>query len=196
MKPYSPKIASSSTILRRSSRLASKEIMKDNSSEFKSFAHSVKTNKSPETSIPAPNHSVNRDESKEEEVKFASKSDDCYSLTHPNRNSNLLPSDERNKKDKLQLPSPNDPIWKDIDHELHTALPVIFKKSVLNNNTSQDLIEKFDNWLYDFFFDKFGTVPAVEAKPIYVKTPHKGLQRLREDKKRVRKTMRFLKKAG
>ena len=121
------KIASSSNIPRRSSRIAAlQEHKKDNLSKFKSSPlSSISVSKSPETSIPAQNHSANSGESKEEEVKFASKSNDCY-VPHPNRNSNLLPSDNRNKKEKLQLPSPNDPEWKVIDKELWNALPRIF----------------------------------------------------------------------
>ena len=193
----SSKIASSSNLLRRSSRLAAlQEHKKDNLSEFKSSPlSSVTASKSPETSIPAPNHSTSSGESEEEEVKFASKSNDCY-VSHPNRNSNLLPSDNRNKKEKLQLPSPNDPIWKDVDNELWNALPRIFKKSKTKNMTTQDLIAKFDGWLYNFFKDKFGIVPPSETKPVFIKPKHKGLLRLRADKKRLRKTLRILKRAG
>lgn len=190
------KITSSSSVpQRKSSRLLDRESKKDNSDKFKSFAQSIHTNKSPETSIPAPNHSVSFDESKGEEVKFASKPDDCYA-SHPNRDSNLSPTDERNKKNKLQLPSPNDKKWKDIDNELSIALPQVFKKSVITNNSSQHLVDKFDTWLYNFFYDKFGTVPPTADKATFTKKPHKGLQRLRTDKKRVRKALRILSKAG
>jgi hypothetical protein len=191
------KIASSSTLPRRSSRIAAlQEHKKDNLSKFKSSPpNSISVSKSPETSIPAPNHSANSGESKEEEVKLASKSDDCY-VSHPNRNSNLLPSDNRNKKEKLQLPSPNDPEWKVIDKELWNALPRIFKKSKTKNMSCQELIAKFDDWLYNFFKDKFGIVPPSERKPIFTKPKHKGLLRLRADKKRLRKTLRILKQAG
>lgn len=198
MRFSSSKIASSSNIpLRRSSRISRKEHPKDNLSEFKSSPQSSipATYKSPEASIPAPNHSTNIGESKEKEVRFSSNSNDCYA-SHPDRNSNLLPSDDRTKKEKLQLPSPNDPTWKSIDKELWNALPRVFKKSKTQNKSSQDLITKFNDWLYKFFDDKFGTVPPSESKPVYVKPKHKGLLRLRADKNRLRKTLRILERAG
>ena len=113
---------------------------------------------------------------------------------HPNRNSNLLPNFERNKKDKLQLPSSNSPIWKEIEAELKEAIPQIMTKRVMKSLIPQALIEKYDKWLYEFFHDKFGTVPPTEKKPTFVRKPHKGLLRLRKDKKRIRKTIRALEK--
>ena len=175
--------------------------VRNNPSTFESSVQSSKENKSPsETSIPVQHHSTTHcSESKVNLDSKSSEANDCNvskQNQHPNRKSNLLPNFERNKKDKLQLPSSNSPIWKEIEAELKEAIPQIMTKQVMKSLKPQALIEKYDKWLYEFFHDKFGTVPPTEKKPTFVRKPHKGLLRLREDKKRIRKTIRALEKNG
>ena len=80
------------------------EHKKDNLSECKSSGRSPSTaSMSPETSISVPNHSTSSDESREGAVKIASRSKYCYG-SHPNRNSNLLPSDDRKKARPASTP--------------------------------------------------------------------------------------------
>ena len=176
--------------------------VRNSPSLFESSVQYRKVNKSPsETSIPVQPHSVTIcSESTVKETNLSSVAADCNVSTqnqHTNRKSNVLPNFERNKQETLQLPSNNDPIWKDIDAELKIALPKIMTKSIMGSLSPQELIEKFNKWIYAFFKDKFGTVPPTEKKkPTFIKKPNKALSRLREDKKRVRKTLRILERAG
>lgn len=140
-------------------------------SKFVSSAHDSFVNQSPlETTNPVQHHSVDShiNESKEDEV-FTSEFFDCYVSDlkqHNIRDSNLLPDFDRSKKEKLQLPSSNDPIWKGINEELEAALPQIFTKHIMDNLPSQKLIEKLDKWTYKFLEEKFGVIPP----PIWSKT--------------------------
>jgi hypothetical protein len=155
--------------------------------------------KSQGASVPIQNHSPNIGESKDGRNPFP-KSDDCHASTpnqHPNRDSNALPSLEREKKIKLQLPKSNESAkWSEIDKELKDALPQVFGKSTIKTSSPQKLTQKFDNWLYKFFDDRFGTVPPPTEKKTFVKRPHKGLARLRATKNRIRKALRALTRCG
>ena len=84
-------------------------------------------NKSQKASVPVQNHSpniVNIEESKDGKNSFP-KSDDCHAPTpnqHSNRDSNALPSLEREKKVKLQLPKSNESTkWAEIDKDAMQA---------------------------------------------------------------------------
>lgn len=187
MQTRSSKTESSELPIRRSSRIKQLQEAKiRNKSNFVSSAQNHKVNKSPlTTAFPVQHHSTTiRSESKVNQTNTSVEAADCNVANqnlHPNRMSNLLRNFERNKKEKLQLPAPNDPIWKEVDSELKIAIPKVFTKSIMNSN-SQKLTEKYENWIYEFFKGKFGTVPPFEKKPTFVKKTHKGLVRLREDK--------------
>ena len=199
MSTLSSKIDSSVPPIRRSSRIQELQKVKIRNKPSK-FVSSAQTRKSPvETAIPVQHHSTTiRSESKvdQQNVDEAIDCNVSNQNQHPTRISNLLPNFERNKQEKLQLPSPNDPIWKETDAELKAALPQIFNKQIRDSMNSQGLIEKFDTWIYKFLKQKFGTVPPYEKKPTFVKKPHKGLLRLREDKKRIRNAIRVMERAG
>jgi hypothetical protein len=195
---------------RRSSRIANMEHKKKKTSTFVSSAQSRKTNQISlkEASVQVQPHSdvdINvvhnaniNIESKVEEGKPLDSND--YNASppkqHPNRNSNIPQTAERNKKEKLQLPKSYDPIWKELDKDLSIALPMIFKKSLFRKLTSDELIRKFDDWIYKFFLDRCGVMPIPEQKAPFVKKPHKALERVREDKKRIRRLLRDLARAG
>lgn len=172
-------------------------------SESSTLSHQKVTDKSYlETSIPIQPHSdvnIINTESLAEDVKMASSSNDCYVSNqnhHAIRKSNILPSLERHKKEKLKLPATNDPVWKAVDRELQDALPKLFSKSVMKKLSSSDLLQKYNDWIFKFFLDKFGVIPPSEKKPVFVKKPNPGLLRLRADKNRIRKIMKVFKRAG
>ena len=185
----------------KNDKTANTDIKMNKPSTFVDSAHGHMTSKSfLQASIPVQSHSTRvSSKSTVKDDKTLPEANDCYASNlniHPIRDSNVLPTLERNKKDKLQLPKSCDPVWKEIENELKTALPKVFTKSIITNNKSHVLIEKFDNWIYDFFKDKFGTIPPAEKKSPFVARPHKGLIRLRENKKRVRKAVRILEREG
>lgn len=166
---------------------------------FVSSVQNLRIDKPHEASVQVQPHSTNIiGESKEDGKIFFPKSDDCPASTpnkHSRRNTNALPSIQRNKKSKLILPKPNDPSWIEIDAELKEALPLIFNKSAFRSKTPQQLTQKLDNWLYSFFDDKFGV--SIPSPPkTFTARPIKILSRLRDRKNRMRKALRALKIAG
>ena len=193
---------------RRSSRIANLEQKGTKSETFEGKAQSRKTSKISlkEASVRVQPHSdvdidiVNINvESKVDDSKIPLDPDDYNVSTpnqHPVRNSNVPQTAERNKKEKLNIPKSNDSVWKELNKELSIALPSVFKRSLFKRMTSDELISKFDNWIYNFFLDKFGVVPPPNVKKPFVKKPNKALERVRTDKKRIRKTLKALSKAG
>lgn len=173
---------------------------KTNFDAFESSVHNPRIDKSQEAPVPAQPHSTDiTGESKVKGNVFFPKADDCHASTpkkHLNRNTNASPSIQRNKKSKLLLPKPNDSSWVEIDKELTVALPLIFNKSTFNSKTPEQLIQKFDNWLYLFFEEKFGVKIPSPVKQTFVKRPNKLLTRFRGYKNNIRKALRVLKKAG
>lgn len=192
---------------RRSSRIANLE-QKGSKGTFESKAQSRKTSKISlkEASVRVQPHSnvgisianINV-ESKVEDGKIPLDPDDYNASPpkqHPIRNSNVPQTAERNKKQKLNIPKSNDPVWKELDKELSIALPSVFKRAQFERLTSDELISRFDKWIYNFFLDKLGVVPPPSVKKPFVKKPNKALERVRTDKKRIRKALKALSKAG
>lgn len=192
-----------SSSIRRSARIAKiREIEEPNkSSKFDSSAQDLIVNKSPETANPVQHHSVDIpiNESRVDGV-ITPESFDCNVSSlkqHPIRDSNLLMDFNRSKKEKLQYPGVNDPIWKNINEEMEDALPQILNKHVMNNLSSQKLIEKLDDWTYEFLKEKFGIIPPpTDPKPVFVKKPNKRMAQLRIQKNNLRKAIRALEHAG
>jgi hypothetical protein len=192
---------------RRSSRIANLE-QKGSKGTFESKAQSRKTSKISlkEASVRVQPHSnvgisiANTNvESKVEDGKIPL-DPDGYNASppkqHPIRNSNVPQTTERNKKQKLNIPKSNDPVWKELDKELSIALPSVFKRTLFKRLTSDELISRFDKWIYNFFLDKLGVATPPSIKKPFVKKPNKALERVRTDKKRVRKALKTLSKAG
>ena len=166
---------------------------------FNSSALNPRIDKTHEASVPVQTHSTKSTGESKDERNFFPKSDDCLASTlnkHSSRNTNAFPSIQRNKKSKLLLPKPNDPSWTEIDNELAVALPRIFNKSTFNSKNPQQLTQKFDNWLYSHFEEKFGVNVPASTKPIFVARPNKAIVRLKQGKKRIRKALAVLRKAG
>ena len=104
---------------------------------------------------------------------------------------------QRESKQKLNLPPANSSKWNQINKDLSALIPRIFNKSVISSLSTSELSVKFDNWLYTYFSDNFGTVsPAIPSKNTRRKRPHKGLQRLRQRKKECKAARKALIHAG
>lgn len=179
-------------------KTANTEDKTTNNAFVSSTVQNLRIDKSQEASVPVQNHSPNLGESKDGKNSFQ-KSDDCPASPpnqHSNRDSNALPSLEREKKVKLQLPKSNDSKWTVIDKELKDALPKVFNKFTIKISSPQKLTQKFDDWLYKYFDDSFGTISPPTEKIPFVKRPHKGLARLRATKNRIRRALRALTRCG
>ena len=189
------------TYLPTSARIAKLREIENKRSKFDSSAQDSIVNKSPETANLVQYHSFDIliNESKVDGV-ITPESFDCNVSNlkqHPIRESNLLTDFNRSKKEKLQYPSVNDPIWKNINKEMEDALPQILNNHAMNNLPSQKLIEKLDNWTYEFLKEKFGIVPPpTDPKPTFVKKPNKRMSQLRIRKNNLRKAIWALERAG
>ena len=185
----------------RNCKISSSKHKKPSKNAFNSTVHNPsRIDKPPAASVPVQIHSADITGESKGKEGLPSKPDDCPAATpnhHSNRDTNALPTLERDQKDSLRLPKSSDPIWPHYDAELRAALPLVFNKSVFNTKSPEDLTRKFDNWLYSFFQEKCGTVekPAT-LKASFTPRPHKGLARLREDKRRIRRIIRTMKRAG
>jgi hypothetical protein len=116
-------------------------------------------------------------ESKVEDGKIPLDPDDYNASPpkqHPIRNSNVPQTAERNKKQKLNIPKSNDPVWKKLDKELSIALPSVFKRALFKRLTSDELISRFDKWIYNFFLDKLGVATPPSVKKPSVKKTKQG----------------------
>ena len=91
--------------------------------------------------------------------------------------------------------------WKALDAELSDALKQVFTPAVINMYTTTHLSKKLDNYLFKFFEEKCGLLPVKEATADPRAVPrkpfrHRGLERLRAQKKELRKSLRTLRNAG
>ena len=72
-----------------------------------------------------------------------------------------------------------------------------FNKAVVSSLSTSELSVKFDDWLYTYFDDNFGTVPQSNpTKNKRRKRSHKGLERLRQRKKECKAARKALIRAG
>ena len=116
--------------------------------------------------------------------------------THTSRTSNSSDFQQDNKP-KINFPPSSDPVWTAINHELDSALPLMFTDNVMHSLSTSDLSAKIDNWLHAFFVIKFGLAPV--RAPTNTKRAsfrHRGLERLRRQKRELRAAKRTLQKAG
>ena len=107
--------------------------------------------------------------------------DNCY-VSHKNlhhsRKTNVLPDFQRNKQERINFPLCSDPVWRDLDKELSTALPNIFNRRTLQKLSSQELIQKFDVWVHAFFLERCGPVEEKIRREIPRKArPNKAMTR-------------------
>ena len=122
-------------------------------------------------------------------------------LMHDTRDSNLTDIIHQKNK-KLNLPpSGNANAWKALDAELSDALPRVFSPHVIDMYTTTHLSKKLDRYLYEFFEERCGLLPEKEGNVHSRPAPqkpyrHRGLERLRAQKKELRKTLRTLRNAG
>ena len=156
---------------------------------------------SPEISSPVQPHSAQLGELPELPSEFEEpEQNNCYvsqKNNHQSRKTNVLPDFQRNKEQRINFPPSSDPIWKNMNDELNTALPKIFNKKTMQKLSTQELIHKFDKWTHAFFLGKFGPIEdkKMHGRPREAR-PNKSMVRLREGKKRLRRTRKILQKAG
>jgi len=117
-------------------------------------------------------------------------------LIHPTRITNST-NMQRESKRKLNLPPANSSKWHQINEDLAALIPRIFNKAVVSSLSTSELSVKFDDWLYTYFDDNFGTVPPSNpTKNKRRKRSHKGLERLRQRKKECKAARKALVRAG
>lgn len=119
-------------------------------------------------------------------------------LRHPARTTNAT-TFSREQNEKINFPSANDAIWKDIDSELKVALPQWFPTKVIKSTPIEVLCPKFDKQIYQFFVDKFGILEERTESKRKLDRPkrrNRMLEFFRRRKKECRKTRRILIKAG
>ena len=116
---------------------------------------------------------------------------------HAARESNLSCL-ERQQNQKIDYPPAKDPRWKETDTALTTIIPQMVKPHQFRRLSVTELSEKFHDRLYAELTELFGTIdpstesPSVRREP----RPHKGLVKLRARKRKLKKQLRALKKAG
>jgi len=83
---------------------------------------------------------------------------------------------------------------------LSDALPKIFTKVRITNESADKLIEDFDNWLHAFFLQHCGPIVVVPPTQRSAAPPaskrHRGLERLRQQKNSCKQAFKVMKKAG
>lgn len=78
-----------------------------------------------------------------------------YSLVHENRIVDSPITGQEMKK-PINFPAASDKIWEKVNSELEVLIPSLFSDSMINKLSSSDLSHKFDSWLHQYFFDRFG----------------------------------------
>ena len=80
---------------------------------------------------------------------------------------------------------------------MEIAIPIVFTKVLMNNLSISQLSEKFLRWIHAFFTERFGVKDTtVEKKATRKPRVHKGLARLRRQKRELTKAKKALLKAG
>ena len=92
----------------------------------------------------------------------------------------------------------NSTAWKKVDDELRIALPAVFTQEFIDRQSTSEVSKKLDLWLYEFFKERFGLKPVSDgSSPTSEKKfRHRGLERLRKQKRELRAAIRHLVKAG
>ena len=117
-------------------------------------------------------------------------------LQHPERTTNAT-SFTRKRNERIDFPPPNDPKWKEIDLELAAALPRWFSAAVIAKTPIEKLGPKFDNQIYQFFVDRFGTKKQTGKRATdRPKRENRRLIFFRRRKRECQRARRALIKAG
>lgn len=128
-----------------------------------------------------------------------------FDFKHKARLSNSRDDFERSQNERINFPPSHDlKSWKELDRMLDEILPKTFSKQVIKSLSTNELATKFDSVLHEFFLNHCGPIPQEsktvdpEAKeaPAVPRQVHRGLERLRQQKKDCRAACRALKKAG
>lgn len=157
-------------------------------------------NKSPTRYHPAQHHSVDVAEAKADAPQQPLSPDSGVNpgptFSHQSRDTNIS-NCEQKRSPKINFPGSNDPVWKDINEELATALPVEFSNARIKSTPVSELSGKLNSWLHTFFTDKFGEAPEPKInKRGRLPRMHKGLARLRAEKKVCKAARKALHNAG
>jgi hypothetical protein len=101
---------------------------------------------------------------------------------------------QRDRKTPLKYPRANDPLWKQWNDELTTALPNLFPRNKLKTVS----LEKYEAWLYNFITDRFpqpDPAPSTDSNASNsVNRCITALDKLRQQKKELTKFMKNCKK--
>ena len=156
--------------------------------------------KSLEVPLPVQSHSVPSDG--QHPISSAKLGAGFEASNYPYRHGTRVPNSkddfERSKKDRLNLPAPNDKKrWTELDAVLSDVLPRKFTAAWIRSTPSTRLATNFDNFLYDFFKENCGLVEPPAVSPSNSGgTRHKGLENLRRKKQDCKKALKDLRKSG
>ena len=116
--------------------------------------------------------------------------------SHETRDSNLSDS-SLNQKQRIKFPNCADKkAWKSINSLFATILPQRFSPRKIATTSTTNLALEFDEFLHSHCLEEFGPVPEAPIKPAFVPRPHRGLERLRKQKNKLKKERKALHKAG
>ena len=118
-------------------------------------------------------------------------------FNHLSRDTNL--SDRKqDKRSKINFPRPSDTVWNTINSEINATLSEKLPKQKLTHLDVDQAAEMFDDFLADFFTEKFGTVDPPPNKPSRhrKKRKCKELENFRKRKNMCKKAYRTLVNRG
>jgi hypothetical protein len=112
----------------------------------------------------------------------------------------ILPSNsslsQRSKRQHIDFPPPSSKLWGEVESELSVILPMLFTRVIIARLDTQELILKFNDWLYHFFTEKFGIKKETAQKARRPVHKDRRCVRIRKQKKEVRREHRALLKKG
>ncbi len=99
------------------------------------------------------------------------------------------------QKTPLNLPRPSDSkAWSALNAELEKTLTQTFNTHTIKHTPSSELMVKLDDYLYDFFLEKCGTIKPRSSKTNPSKKTDAKMLEFRKRKRLCRKTWRKYKK--
>ena len=96
---------------------------------------------------------------------------------------------ERNKKEKINLPPPTSNAWKGLNAELENLIPNQFSNRFRNLSVTR-VSQKFDDWIYNYLVEKFGTTP-LPVNPNNAREQRTGIppEKRKKEVQRIHKTL-------
>jgi hypothetical protein len=97
---------------------------------------------------------------------------------------------QRTKKPPINYPPASSRLWKDVEGILGDVLPTIFPREKIASWSSQQLIHNYNEWLYEFFSDKFKLKEERTSKTIHKPRINPAMLRARRAKTKLRQVYR------